>query len=205
MDRDLSSTRGSRAAVGRFVPPPWEAPLDVERSLAEIPATATIAGMYYLAMIEGAKRRGVSLPMPRERYLRFSFYPVAEFARVLLQAAQLFYPDLSLRQGLRRLGEKAPRVFGTSTLGKVTMGSAEGVHATVSAVAKTYSINTPPSRCEVVSSQPSSMILSLHGVYHFLDSHHVGVFEGTLQHVGVRGSVSISATGRNSAEFLLEW
>ena len=79
--------------------------------------------MYFLAMAQGAKRRGVTLPGLRERYLPFNFYPVTEFAPLLVAGAERFYPDRSLRQGLRAIGNTGPAVFLASTLGKVTLGS----------------------------------------------------------------------------------
>ncbi len=188
-----------------FVEPPWLAPLDAERAIALIPAEARIAGMFYLGLIAGARKKSAALELPSDRYLPFSFYSLADFARALVRASSLFYPSASLRQGLRRLGHGGPKVFAASTLGKVTLGSGEGVHAAVNAIAKTYEINIRPCHCRVLSSAPSSMIVRLSDVHHFLDSHHVGVFEGTLEHAGVRGSVRVSSRSRTEAEFLLNW
>jgi uncharacterized protein (TIGR02265 family) len=188
-----------------FTDPPWNAALDVQRVLATIPAEAQIAGMFFLAVLEGAKRRGVTLPLARDRYIAFSFYPISEFAAMLVQAAELFHPGLSLRQALRSMGAMGPKAFIASTLGKVTLGAAQVVHETVAAIAKTYEINIRPSRCTIVKSMPSSMVLSLEGVHYFLDAHHVGVFEGTLSHAGVSGRVKIASYSRSSAELLLEW
>lgn len=191
--------------IRSFVDPPWDAPLDAERVLATIPSTARIAGMFYLAVIEGAKRRGVTLPLVRDRYLPFNFYSVSEFAALLVKSAELFHPGVSLRRALRALGAMGPKVFIASTLGKVTLGSAQGVHEVVAAIAKTYEINIRPSRCRVLDTKPSSMVLSLEDVHYFLDTHHVGVFEGTLSHAGVAGRVTIASYSRTSAELLLEW
>jgi uncharacterized protein (TIGR02265 family) len=188
-----------------FVDPPWATPLDAERVLGSIPANATIAGMFFLALADGAERRQVALELPRPRYLPFGFYPVAEFAPLLVKAAGLFHPQQSLREGLRRIGTAGPAAFLASTLGRVTLGSSEGVHATVSAIAKTYGINTRPSRCQVTQTLPRSMRVSLDDVVYFLDSHHVGVFEGTLQYAGVAGGVRIHSRSETSAELLLDW
>lgn len=188
-----------------FSVPPWDAPLEVERVLASVPEAASIAGMFFLALQEGASRRQVQLSFSKARYLPFGFYPVREFAPLLVEAARLFYPQVSLREGLRRIGTAGPVAFLSSTLGKVTLGASEGVHATVQAVAKTYGINSRPSRCEVKQAGPRSMILSLDDVVYFLDSHHVGVFEGTLQYAGVQGSVKIASRSETSADLLLEW
>ena len=188
-----------------FVDPPWSRPLDPMVVLNAIPPTATIAGMFFLAAFEGAKRRGVTLTPARERYLRFGFYPLAEFAPLLVEAAKRFYPDRALREALRAVGQAGPAAFSSSVLGKVTLGAAEGVHAAVSAIASTYAINVPGSRCDVLETSPRSTVLGLRDVHHFLDCHHVGVFEGTLQYAGVTGRVRIASKSATSAELLLEW
>jgi uncharacterized protein (TIGR02265 family) len=188
-----------------FVELPWRAPLDAERVLADIPATATIAGMFFLALVDGAERRQVKLEFPRARYLPFGFYPVREFAPLLVKAAGLINPHSSLREGLRRIGQAAPAAFLGSTLGRVTLGASQGVHATVTAIAKTYAINTRPSRCAVVEAAERRMVVSLDDVLYFLDSHHVGVFEGTLEHAGVSGRVRWRRRSPTSADLLLEW
>lgn len=193
------------AAAETFVEPPWDEPLDAAHVLAEIPESATIAGMFFLALVEGAERRQVQLAMPRPRYVPFSFYPVREFAPLLVTAAGLFHPHSSLREGLRRIGTAGPLAFLGSTLGRVTLGVSEGVHASVSAIAKTYAINTRPSRCSVVHTEPRAMLLALDDVCYFLDSHHVGVFEGTLEHAGVQGRVLIRRRSTTAADLRLEW
>jgi len=191
--------------LARFKEPPWAAALDVPRALSLIGADSSIAGMFFLAVLEGAKRRGVALAGKRERYLPFGFYPVSEFAPLLVAAAGLFHPTLSLRQGLRAIGAAGPAVLAKTVLGKVTLGSAIGVHAVIEAVANTYSVNIRPSHCAVTHKAERACIVNLDNVQHFLDSHHVGVFEGTMTHAGVKGRVRIAKRGEFAAEFLLEW
>lgn len=188
-----------------FVDPPWSRPLDPMAVLNAVPASSTIAGMFFLAALEGAKRRGVTLTPTRDRYLRFGFYPLAEFAPLLVEAAKKFYPERSLREGLRAIGHVAPIAFSSSVLGKVTLGAAEGVHAAIAAIASTYAINVPGSRCDILETSERSAILALRDVHHFLDSHHVGVFEGTLKYAGVAGRVKIASQSATSADLLLEW
>lgn len=188
-----------------FVEPPWGRPLDPTAVLNAVPATSTIAGMFFLAALEGAKRRGVVLSPARDRYLRFGFYPLAEFVPLLVDAAKKFHPERSLREGLRAIGHVGPIAFSSSVLGKVTLGAAEGVHAAIAAIASTYAINLPGSRCDVLETSQRSAILALRDVHHFLDSHHVGVFEGTLEYAGVSGRVRIASQSSRSADLLLEW
>ncbi|MEI9942545.1 MAG: DUF2378 family protein [Pseudomonadota bacterium] len=191
--------------LARFKEPPWQTILDVPRALSLISADSTIAGMFFLGVLEGAKRRGVNLPGTRERYLPFNFYPVAEFAPLLVAAAGLFHPNVSLREGLRAIGAVGPAILAKSVLGKVTLGAAIGVHAVIEAVANTYAVNIRPSQCAVTHKADRACVISLDNVQHFLDCHHVGVFEGTMMHAGVKGRVRIAKRSEFSGELLLEW
>ena len=212
-ERDMLPSRLDMAAfepalstdLARFKDPPWQAALDVPRALSIISADSTIAGMFFLGILDGAKRRGVTLAGARERYLAFNFYPVAEFAPLLIAAAGLFHPTLSLRQALRAMGAAGPAVLAKSVLGKVTLGSAIGVHAVIDAIANTYAVNIRPSRCAVTHRAARACIVSLDNVQYFVDSHHIGVFEGTMTHGGVAGRVRIATRSEFSAELLLEW
>jgi uncharacterized protein (TIGR02265 family) len=187
-----------------FVEPPWAAPLVADAAISVIPHSATISGMFFCALVEGAQRRQISLPFTEARYLPFRFYPLRDFAKLLLLGAEAFHPNLSTREGLRRIGKVAPRAFLASTLGKVTLGAAAGVHEAVAAFGKTYAVNVKPSNFEVIKQAERSMVLHLEVPY-FLDSHHVGVFEGIMEYAGVRGGVRIASRRQTSAELLLEW
>ncbi len=188
-----------------FVDPPWDAPLDAARIVSSIPADAKISGMFFVALVAGAKTRGLALPSARERYVHFNFYPVAELARLLVEAAERFYPGRSLRHALRSLGRAAPDALLSSTLGKVTLGSTEGVHAAVAAMANAYELNLRPSRVSTVDSGATWAVVRLDKVLYFLDSHHVGTFEATLRFAKVTGSVQLASRGPASADFLLSW
>jgi uncharacterized protein (TIGR02265 family) len=203
----MTKPRPTMTSDGRaFSDPPWEEALDPEEVIASVPADARIAGMFFIALASGAQRRGCTLPSARERYVQFTFYPVAEFARLLVEAAERFYPNLSLRHALRALGASGPGAFVASTLGKVTLGSAEGVHAAVAAIANTYKINIRPSRATILDSGPNWVIVGMEMVPYFLDSNHVGVFEGTIRYAGVDDvRAQIASRSSSSAELLLSW
>lgn len=193
------------ALEGRFVEPPWQAPLDAEREIRAMPDDARVRGLLIIPMLMEVKRRGVTRAPPRERYVAFNLYPLREHARVLVDTCGDLFPDRTLRQGLRKLGRSAPTAFGATTLGKVTLGSALGVQAIVEAFAKGYELNMQPGRAAVVECTTRSMIVSLDEVHHFVDSHHVGAFEGALAYAGVRGTVKIAPRGSTAADLLLEW
>ena len=188
-----------------FREPPWDAPLNPEAAIAAMPESATISGMFLAPLLAEAKRRGVALPSARERYVPFTFYPLREHSRLLVETCERFHADRPLRQALRRLGRGAPQALVASTLGRVVLGSVQGVHAVVEAMAKAYPLNARPSRVEVLPVGEGKAVVRLEEVHYFLDSHHVGAFEGVLRYAGVEGHVRIAPRGRAAADLLLEW
>jgi uncharacterized protein (TIGR02265 family) len=189
----------------RFVEPPWNAPFDEQAELAAIPESCTISGMFLAPLAAEAKRRGITLPSARERYVSFKFYPLVEHARLLLETCAQIYPDRPRRQALRKLGRGAPQALVSSTLGRVVLASVEGVASVVEAMAKAYPLNARPSKVTVVESMPGRSVVRLEEIHYFLDSHHVGTFEGVLKFARVQGRVRIAMKSRSAADFLLEW
>jgi uncharacterized protein (TIGR02265 family) len=189
----------------RFVDPPWESPLDGERALADIPASATISGMFFSYLVGAAKAQNVVLPSARERYLAFNFYPVVDLARLILEAAPHLSPGKPLRHALRTLGRRAPDAFLSSTLGKVTLGSTQGVHDAIAAIAHAYEVNLKPSRVAVIDKGPAWAVVRIEKVYYFLDSHHVGTFEGIYRFASIEGIVKIASKTTSAADLLMTW
>lgn len=172
-----------------------------------MPATTTISGMFLEASVSAARkaRLPLSAEWAQQQYKTFRFYPMRDFARLLAELAPLMFGDMPIRQALRVMGRTAPGVLMGSTVGKVVLGSAEGVHEIIATVTKTYPINLKPSSAEIVESGERSVVVRLVDVHYFMDCHHVGVMEGTLRHAGVRGSVRIRRLGPGAMDYLLAW
>jgi uncharacterized protein (TIGR02265 family) len=189
----------------RFVEPPWNLPLDEQAALDSIPENATISGMFVAPLVMEAKRLGMILPSARDRYLPFGFYPLREHARLLLETCERRFGHLPLRQALRKLGRGAPAALMTSTLGKVMLGSVDDPPQIIRAMAAAYPLNARPSRVSVPVMEPGRAIVRMEEVHYFLDSHHVGAFEGVLKFAGVRGTVLIDIRGSAAADLMLTW
>jgi len=188
-----------------FIEPNWEAPLDVQALLTAIPETATIAGMFLEPLAEAARRLGKPLPSARERYVPFRFYPLREHATLLVEMCNRHYADMPVRQAMRKLGRAAPDALAASTIGKVMLNSVSSVEDMIRALVKTYPLNLRPAKLEVIEFGRNSAVLRLEEVYYFLDSHHVGTFEGIMRFAGKQGTVRVNAYSATAADFLCEW
>jgi uncharacterized protein (TIGR02265 family) len=188
-----------------FREPRWDAPLDADAAIGRIPVEATISGMFPQALAIEARRRGFNLPSARPKYVSFTFYPLREHSRLLVETCHRFYPTLSLREALRHIGHYAPKAMAGSTLGRIMFGTVSGVQEMVTAMVKAYPLNTRPADVKVFSTGPGYAIVQLDQVYHFLDSHHVGAFEGVFKHVGVKGRVLFAQRSLSAGDIKLEW
>jgi uncharacterized protein (TIGR02265 family) len=199
--------RKAKDSKDRFSEPSWAEPLDVEGEIEAIPSAARIRGMFVAPVALEAKRVGLDTAMASERYVGFQFYPLRMFARLLTDTSRAMFPARTLRSGLRKFGRSAPKAFIASTLGKVVLGSAQGVRDSVAAMAKAYELSLQPGRA-VVSEQvagENGLIVTLEDVHYFLDCHHIGIFEGAMAYAGVRGRVKICKRSSSSADLLLQW
>lgn len=191
--------------IRNFVEPPWGAPLDLPAILRAIPETATISGMFLEPLAEHARKAGTPLPTARERYIPFRFYPLREHAQLLIEMCQLHYAGLPLRHALRKLGRAAPTALVASTIGKVMLSSAVGVEELIRALVKTYPLNLRPGKLSVLEFAPRRVVLRLEDIFYFLDSHHVGTFEGLMRYGGKEGTVRICSYSNTAADFLCCW
>jgi len=188
-----------------FREPDLDGPLEVELVLRSIPANATMTGLFLAAVVREAERLHVKLPSARERYGSFRPYPLREHAELLVQASRALWPTVPIRQSLRKLGRGAPRTLVQSMVGRVVLGSVEGPMEILRAMAKSYSIHTQPGKLEVIDLGPGRAVVRMTEIHHFLDSHHVGVFEGVLRWAQVTGTVRIHVYSRTDADLLCEW
>jgi uncharacterized protein (TIGR02265 family) len=185
--------------------PPWDDPLDPGPLIEAIPAAATITGAFLQAIVDAARARERPLAS-RGSYVGFRRYPLREHARLLVEGARALFPGESLRMGLRRLGRGGPRTLIGTMLGRVVLGSVEGPVETLRAMAKAYPLHTTPGSLEIVEAAPGRAVVHVEEIHYFLDSHHVGVFEGVMRLAGVEAArVQISPISRTSADLLCTW
>ena len=188
-----------------FAEPPWTAPLDVAAELRRVPENLTQKGMFIIPMIVEAKKRGVVLPSARDRYVPFQDYPLREHVALLAESAAAFYPEMPFRQALRRLGRGGYRAFLESTVGKVVWSSVSDTHGALLGILRGYEIGVPGCSARVLERRDKAAVIRLERVPYFLDSHHVGCFEGALKAIGVEGHITLRLDSSHTGDFLCAW
>jgi uncharacterized protein (TIGR02265 family) len=164
-----------------FVAPDWNAPLDLPAYLAGVPAKATIKGVFPGAMVEAARRKGVTLPNARAKYHPFTDVPVTEYLPLLVAAAEWMFPGMSRREALRKVGRASFNAVEKSMLGRILLTGLLDLRS------------------------ERRTVLHFSEWYVFLDSHLVGALEKVAAASKLRVDVRVSLTTPYEGDVEMTW
>lgn len=189
-----------------FLPIDDAAPFDLEAYMKATPNFATVRGMFFQAYVAEAQRRRVKLVTVTRDYLGFKHYPMREWQAVVAEAAEKFYPTLTLRGGLRRLGQRAYPTFADSTVGKVIFGvMGKDLSRIMRMALKGWQQAVNTAAGKVVDAGDNHVRMHLVGLYGFMDSFNLGVYEGTIETCDRRGEVYYRHLGHGEGEVFCRW
>jgi uncharacterized protein (TIGR02265 family) len=191
--------------IDDFVIPDPNAPLDLAERLAQLPAQATVKGMFFQTMSDQAFVASGQLP-GRDRYVAYKDYPLREWIELLLKAARLTFPRVPVREGIRRLGQESYPTFTRSMVGKVLMAAAgNNFGAALRLAPRAFFLTSSTTRCQVVAMEETRAELRLVRAWDFTEALHVGVFEGTMRAFQRKGVVRVRILSLSSADFEITW
>jgi uncharacterized protein (TIGR02265 family) len=189
-----------------FALPDWQAPLDADAQIARSPEEGAIKGLYFQDILGTAASVHAKLEAPRSRYLPFIDYPIREYMALLVSAAKAVHPREPLRNGLRRLGRTAYPTLAGTRLGRAIFGIAGRDFGTILALAsRAYGISVKPGEVSLVERTGTRGVVQLRDLWSFPDTYQVGVFEGALIAVGLRGEVKVRVRSACDVDFEVTW
>lgn len=161
----------------------WDLPLDVDAAVARCPEGAVIKGLMSAKLVEAAAAIGRRIPGARDHYLPFQTYPLREHMVLMREAGALLWPKDPVRIHFRRFGRAAratllEQPYGRVALGKGGMTPVEVVERLARAYRVILDFVVTPH--VIVQHTTTTIYVQLTDVWYFLDSCHVGVFEGVL-------------------------
>lgn len=187
-----------------FIFPDWNAPLDVEERLRLMPSNVTIKGMFFQSLIKQTQQHGRHLP--GESYVSFKSYSAQDYMRFSIKIAGLIYPELTLREGLRRLGQNVYPTLLQSMIGRVVFGAFGGdVYAIMKLVPKGYAVASKTGRVEVREISDDHALIACEEFYGFYDCYHIGVIEGAILACGKKPLVQFRTPQPGKLEMLCRW
>jgi uncharacterized protein (TIGR02265 family) len=188
-----------------FTAPDFAGPLDVAAHLDACPADVGAKGMFFNDGIEHVVAQGKQPPSTR-KYVAFKSYPNRELIQLLADCAQRAYPDVPLREGLRRLGRSAYPTLASSMVGRVVFGVlGKDIVSIFRIAAKGYEIALTAGKARVVEVDAHGARVRFDDIYNFLECYQVGVFEGAILTCDRRGEVKLKLDTPFSGELLATW
>jgi uncharacterized protein (TIGR02265 family) len=188
-----------------FVSPDWDAPLDTEERVAQVPEVRTVKGMLFKSLVDAAVAGSGQLPEGAHQCLAFKDYPLRELVELIPRAAVLAYPETNERRAVRELGRRAYHAIRGSSVGKVVFAfGGREFEGGLNLVSRIYSLITRFS-VKVVQSKRGEAVLELRGMWAYPDCYHVGVFEAALDDYGKNGRVRVRRHTLCDVDLKLEW
>ncbi len=178
----------------------------LEAWIEETPRTATVKGMYVDSLLSMVERTGAPR-LTEKRYFPFKDYPLRDAMRIMLDSAAVMYPTNSPRDGLVRLGRQVFPTLTASTVGKVLFSVAgRSWERSLKLTSKAYEVSITPGTGALAELTDRSARIELRSIWNFADTYQVGVMQGAMESLGVRGTVHAVMLGRRcDVDLILEW
>lgn len=189
----------------RFSTPDHLAEDEFERRLLGAPATGTVKGMYFEAVVQRAYQRS-DARIGRPSYGSFSSYPLPEWLTVLEACAKAAYPNQPLPEALRLMGHGTFPTFQASTIGSVLLSVAsDDVRSSLRLVNQMYGLSWTPGSATLARDNKQQAIIELRSVWDWPAAYHVGVFEGLLDAHDIRGELRAHVRSLTDVDLELRW
>ncbi len=200
LDAELSA---QGLSVSDFRPVDFAAPIDLEARIAETPETATAKGMFF----EPLARSGRQWAIPCEaRYVPFRDYPLRDYMRLLVAYGGKRYPDVPIREAMRRIGWEAFPALMSSVAGRVLYTFAgRDVRAALRLAPEAYKHSIKPGSVTMRVNTPSQVVLEYRDVWNLAECYQVGVIEGGCRAFGAEARISLRVHSSASIDMLVRW
>lgn len=183
MAAGLHTAAAVKAFMLDFVAPDWSAPADTAQRLSALTPEHKCKGTLFLTPIKQAQKVSGKTPGKR-KYSPLTSYPVSELIEVMVESAQLIYPNMSQREGFRRIGRTIFPALNDTAAGTFLFSVAAGdFYKAVKLISRAYSLFTCISAKAKMESE-NTLIVEMRNAWVFPDCYQVGVFEGALATYG---------------------
>ena len=203
----------SRERVYQVAPPSLEGEFDLQGHLDALPPDAKNKGMFNNLAIDHAAQHQVGRAqlfdhagVSEQVFRAFLDYPYEKYLRLMAAAAELSYPKLSVKEGIRRIGRGSYPMFMGTQIGRVLYAVAgSDINRALSAVQKGYRLSLSFGKVRHEPLGDKHAALHYRDMPAMLESCQLGVLEGGLEWFGVSGSVELQLHSLSEATFELWW
>lgn len=200
LDAELSA-HGIR--VSDYRPVDFAAPIDIEARIAETPGTATAKGMFFEPLARSGRQWAIAC---EARYVPFRDYPLRDYMRLTVAYGRKRYPDVPIREAVRRVGWEAFPAFMSSVAGRVIYTFAGGdVRAALRLAPEAYRHSIKPGSVISRLNAQSQAVLEYRDVWNLADSYQVGVIEGGCRAFGAEARILVRVHSSASLDMIVRW
>ena len=188
---------------------PLEGDVDLEATLANIPADFTTKGMFFTRYVAAlgaeweALLPSLSDPARHGRYHAFESYPLRDYMRVFDRVARARFPG-STREAFRLLARGEVEVFSASTLGKVTFSLLRDPAATLLRFPDIFQIMTRASECSA-QKHGERRVAVTYTRYHGAVEQALGLVEGLVQIYDEAPRVEVTVDAERRTVLEVSW
>lgn len=190
-----------------FAPLALDQSFAVETTLAAIPREPMLKGMFSQGLLDRARAAGATLASAAPSYSSFKDYPIAPYARLLVEAATVLFPQHAIKRALYEVGRTQFQVFSSSLLGKVMLAGLLGNSPLTLARASSriYERVHSHARVRLVEAGEFECILKYSDMWCFLDSNEVGTLVGGVEACGFQCTVEVANLTPSSGDVRVRW
>jgi uncharacterized protein (TIGR02265 family) len=207
-DRCAMLANGERE---RFPVADFTKSFDLAKYLANTPENATCKGLFFQDVLKAVRVAAPTttaerLPQLARRYVAFQDYSLREHMELTTQVAALLYPQVSMREGLRRLGWLVFPGFADSLVGKVIFTIfGEDLERVYELGPRSFPVSLSRGRAESERVGERHWRITFREIYGFLDCYYVGVLEGPIRRVHKSGEVRLRAESLSDGVMDVRW
>jgi uncharacterized protein (TIGR02265 family) len=195
----------SDVCLPEFRFPDWDAPIDLAERLRRVPAEHAVKGIFIQQVLDEACAVSGRATVAGY-YAPFEDYPMREWLVLLVHGAELTCPEAPVREGIRRMGQRAYGTLAGSIVGNVLLSVVgQDIRALLRLIPRIYRVTGQGGSASASFPAPNRALVHLRDVWDFPDAFHVGLHEGALRALGTSGQVKIRVIGQASVDLEIVW
>lgn len=185
-----------------FVQVDWQEPLALDAIRAEIDPGNQVRGVFFGSAVSLVKDKTGQTP-GRASYSALRNYPSTELLEVLVESAQVVFPALPLRQGLRQIGQRVfPRLLEIPAATFLFSVAGRDARKILGLVGRAYGLLSRGVSANY-REQDGAVIVELRNIALFPDCYHYGIFEGALQHYATNAEMLVRRHNLRDVDILI--
>lgn len=184
--------------------------MSFDERLARTPAEYTIKGLFFRSAVEALGPEVVlcepqlSAPPPLGGYSAIADYSQRDHAVLAAAAARKLYPQLSLREGLRRMERGAAHEFAESSVGRVIVRFASSPTSAFQLLPRIFT-HVQKGGVMQVRLRQNGVCVECREFAPWLDCSVIGALEGVVVLFGKRPTVDVKLISAFDADYDIDW